>query len=162
MAARPPGATVGYTGLLEAGEAALLESISIAIPVLNGLSAILLVTAFAAIRRGNLERHRNLMLTNLCVSILFLICYVVQIATVGHKSFPGDDWVRVVFLTILTTHTILAVCLVPLALRTFFLAFRQRFSEHRRIARITFPVWLYVSVTGVVIYWMVNHLRPYA
>jgi putative membrane protein len=126
------------------------------------LSAILLVTAFAAIRSGHRERHRNLMLTNLGVSILFLACYVAQIATVGHKSFPGDDWVRVVFLTILTTHTILAVCLVPLALRTFFLAFRQRFTEHRRIARITFPVWLYVSVTGVVIYWMVNHLRPYA
>jgi putative membrane protein len=129
---------------------------------LNALSAILLVTALAAIRRGNRERHRNLMLTNLGVSILFLACYVTQIAMVGHKSFPGDDWVRVVFLTILTTHTILAVCLVPLALRTFFLAFRQRFTEHRRIARITFPVWLYVSVTGVVIYWMVNHLRPYA
>ncbi len=126
------------------------------------MSAALLVTAFAAIRHGQRERHRNLMVVNLGVSILFLVCYVTQIATLGHKSFPGDDWVRAVFLTILVSHTILAVCLVPLALRTFFLAFRQRFSEHRRIARITFPVWLYVSVTGVVIYWMVNHLRPYA
>jgi putative membrane protein len=140
----------------------LLEWISVAIPTLNALSAVLLVTALVAIRRGKRERHRNLMITNLCVSILFLVCYVTQIVTVGHKSFPGDDWVRVVFLTILISHTFLAVCLVPLALRTFFLAFRQRFSEHRRIARITFPVWLYVSVTGVVIYWMVNHLRPYA
>ena len=122
----------------------------------------MLVTAFVAIRRGERERHRNLMVTNLGVSILFLICYVVQIATLGHKSFPGDDWVRTVFLAILLSHTILAVFLVPLALRTFFLAFRHRFSEHRRIARITFPVWLYVSVTGFVIYWMVNHLRPYA
>ena len=122
----------------------------------------MLLTAFAAIRRGEREKHRNLMLTNLGVSIVFLVCYVVQVSTVGHKSFPGDDWVRVVFLTILTTHTILAVCLVPLVLRTFFLAIRQRFTEHRRIARITFPIWLYVSVTGVVIYWMVNHLRPYA
>jgi len=122
----------------------------------------LLVTAVVAIRRRNRVRHRNLMLTNLGVSIVFLVCYVVQVSTVGHKAFPGDDWVRVLFLTILTTHTFLAVCLVPLALRTFYLAFRQRFGEHRRIARITFPVWLYVSVTGVVIYWMVNHLRPYA
>jgi putative membrane protein len=129
---------------------------------LNALSAALLVTAFAAIRRGQRERHRNLMIANLGISILFLVCYVVQIATLGHKSFPGDDWVRAVFLTILVSHTILAVFLVPLALRTFFLAFRKRFSEHRRIARITFPVWLYVSITGVVIYWMVNHLRPYA
>ena len=108
------------------------------------------------------DGHRNLMLTNLGVSIVFLVCYVVQVSTVGHKSFPGDDWVRVVCLTILTTHTLLAVCLVPLVLRTFFLAIRQRFTEHRRIARITFPIWLYVSVTGVAIYWMVNHLRPYA
>jgi putative membrane protein len=142
--------------------AAVLEWVSAAIPSLNALSAALLVTAFVAIRRGKRERHRNLMVTNLGVSILFLVCYVVQIATLGHKSFPGDDWVRAVFLTILISHTILAVCLVPLVLRTFFLAFRQRFSEHRRIARITFPIWLYVSVTGVVIYWMVNHLRPYA
>ncbi len=135
--------------------------VSIALPILNTLSAVLLVTALAAIRRGERDLHRNLMVTNLGVSIVFLVCYVVQIATLGHKSFPGHDWVRAVFLTILISHTILAVCLVPLALRTFFLAFRQRFSEHRKIARITFPVWLYVSVTGVVIYWMVNHLRPY-
>jgi putative membrane protein len=161
MAARAAGATVGARST-RTGEFALLEWVSISIPILNASSAILLVSAFVAIRRGKRERHRNLMLANLGVSILFLVCYVVQISTVGHKSFPGDDWVRVVFLIILTTHTLLAVCLVPLALRTFFLAFRERFSEHRRIARVTFPVWLYVSVTGVVIYWMVNHLRPYS
>ena len=97
------------------------------------MSAVLLVAAFAAIRRGQRERHRNLMIANLGISILFLVCYVVQIATLGHKSFPGDDWVRTVFLTILLSHTILAVCLVPLVLRTFFLAFRQRFYEHRRL-----------------------------
>jgi putative membrane protein len=139
----------------------MLEWISVAIPSLNALSAVLLVSALVAIRRGERELHRNLMIVNLGVSIVFLVCYVIQIATLGHKSFPGNDWVRTAFLTILISHTILAVCLVPLVLRTFFLAFRQRFSEHRRIARITFPVWLYVSVTGVVIYWMVNHLRPY-
>jgi len=139
----------------------VLEWISVSIPVLNASSAVLLVTALVEIRRGNRERHRNLMLVNLGVSVAFLVCYVIQIATIGHKSFPGHDWVRSTFLAILISHTILAVCLVPLALRTFFLAFRQRFSEHRRIARIAFPVWLYVSVTGVVIYWMVNHLRPY-
>ena len=70
----------------------MLEWISVAIPSLNALSAVLLVTALVAIRRGNRERHRNLMVTNLCVSILFLVCYVTQIVTVGHKSFPGDDW----------------------------------------------------------------------
>ncbi len=139
----------------------MLQAVSVAIPSLNALSAALLVTALIAIRRGQRERHRNLMVANLAASILFLVCYVIQIATVGHKSFPGDDWVRSVFLAILGTHTFLAVCLVPLALRTFFLAFRKRFAEHRRIARITYPIWLYVSVTGVVIYWMVNHLRPH-
>jgi putative membrane protein len=140
----------------------LLEWISIAIPILNALSAVLLVTAYVAIRRGERERHRDLMLANLGFSIVFLICYVVQVVVVGHKRFPGDDWVRVLFLSILISHTFLAVCLVPLVVRTVFLAFRQRFAEHRRIARVTFPVWLYVSVTGVLIYWMVNHLRPYA
>jgi putative membrane protein len=140
----------------------LSEWVSIALPSLNALSAVLLVTALVAIRRGERDRHRNLMVTNLGVSIVFLAFYVFQIVTVGHKRFPGDDWVRTLFLTILISHTILAVSLVPLALRTFFLAFRQRFVEHRRIAWITFPVWLYVSITGVVIYWMVNHLRPYA
>ena len=120
----------------------MLEWISVALPSLNALSAVLLVTALVAIRRGERDRHRNLMIVNLCVSIVFLVCYVTQIVTVGHKRFPGDDWVRAVFLTILSSHTFLAVCLVPLALRTFFLAFRQRFPEHRRIARITFPVWL--------------------
>jgi len=139
----------------------VLEWVSVLIPCLNALSATLLVTALVAIRRGQRERHRNLMVVNLGVSIVFLIFYVYQVVTVGHKTFPGDDWVRTVFLTILITHTILAVSLVPLALRTFFLAFRERFPEHRRIARIPFPVWLYASVTGVVIYWMVNHLRPY-
>ena len=139
-----------------------MEWISVAIPCLNGLSAVLLVAALVAIRRGRRDRHRNLMVTNLGVSILFLVLYVTQIVTVGHKRFPGDDWVRTVFLAILVSHTILAVSLVPLALRTFFLGFKERFPEHRKIARIAYPVWLYVSVTGVVIYWMVNHLRPYA
>ena len=139
----------------------VLELITPALPILNGLNIVLLLTALGAIRRGQRERHRRLMLVNLGVSALFLVLYVTQIATVGHKRFPGDDWVRTVFLGILLTHTTLAVCLVPLVLRTVSLAVKERFAEHRRIARITFPVWLYVSVTGIVIYWMVNHLRPF-
>jgi putative membrane protein len=128
--------------------------------VLNVISAILLVTALVAIRRGNRDRHKNLMLVNLAVSVGFLVVYVTQQLLLGHRRFPGDDWVRTLFLTILTTHTILAVSLVPLVLRTVFLAAKERFSEHRKIARITFPIWLYISVTGVVIYWMNHHLRP--
>jgi putative membrane protein len=127
---------------------------------LNAVNIALLVTAFAAIRRGNRERHRALMLTNLGVAALFIVVYVTQMSLVGHKRFPGDDWVRTVFLVILTSHTILAVSLVPLVLRTVYLALKERFAEHRRIARVTFPIWLYISATGVVIYWMNHHLRP--
>ena len=113
-----------------------------------------------AIKQGLRERHKRLMVINLGVSAMFLVVYVTQQVLVGHQRFPGDDWVRTLFLWILTTHTILAVALVPLVLRTFYLGFKERFQEHRRIARWTFPIWLYISVTGVVIYWMNHHLRP--
>ena len=127
---------------------------------LNAVSATLLVTALVAIKQGLRQRHKRLMVINLGVSAMFLVVYVSQWLLVGHQRFPGDDWVRTLFLCILTSHTILAVTLVPLVLRTFFLGFKQRFAEHRRIARWTFPIWLYISVTGVVIYWMNHHLRP--
>ncbi|MBW2286330.1 MAG: DUF420 domain-containing protein [Deltaproteobacteria bacterium] len=138
----------------------LAETLSRMLAGLNAVSATLLVTALVAIKRGLRERHKRLMVVNLGVSALFLVIYVSQWVLVGHHRFPGDDWVRTLFLWILTSHTILAVTLVPLALRTFFLGFKERFVEHRKIARWTFPVWLYISVTGVVIYWMNNHLRP--
>ncbi|MBW2274230.1 MAG: DUF420 domain-containing protein [Deltaproteobacteria bacterium] len=128
--------------------------------VLNGTNAALLVAAIVAISRGERELHRRLMLTNLAVSLLFLAAYVVQTAILGHTRFPGEDWVRDLFRTLLGTHIVLEVCLVPLVVRTFYLAAKERFEEHRRIARFTFPVWLYVSLTGVVIYWMNHHLRP--
>ncbi len=127
---------------------------------LNGVNVTLLITAFAAIRRGNRGRHRALMLANLGVSVLFIVVYVVEMSLVGVTRFPGDDWVRTLFLVILTSHTSLAVTLVPLVLRTVYLALKERFAEHRRIARVTFPIWLYISATGVVIYWMNHHLRP--
>ena len=127
---------------------------------LNTVSATLLVTALVAIKQGRRERHKRLMIVNLGVSALFLVVYVTHLVVVGNQRFPGDDWVRTLFLSILTSHTILAVALVPLVLRTFFLGFKKRFDEHRKIARWTFPIWLYISVTGVVIYWMNHHLRP--
>ena len=138
----------------------LAEALPASLACLNAVSGTLLVTALAAIRRGNRERHRTLMIVNLGVSALFLVVYVTEISLFGNTRFPGDDWVRTLFLTILVSHTTLAVALVPLVLRTVYLAFKERFAEHRRIARITFPVWLYISVTGVVIYWMNHHLRP--
>ena len=138
----------------------LAEILPSLLATLNGMSVALLIAAFAAIRRGYRDRHRTLMLANLGVSVLFVVVYVVQMSLVGVTRFPGDDWVRSLFLVILTSHTILAVTLVPLVLRTFYLAFKERFAGHRRIARVAFPIWLYVSATGVVIYWMNHHLRP--
>ncbi len=138
----------------------LAEVLPSLLATLNGVSVVLLVTAVAAIRRGRRDRHRALMLANLGVSVLFIVVYVVEMSLVGITRFPGDDWVRSLFLVILTSHTILAVTLVPLVLRTVYLAFKERFAEHRRIARVTFPIWLYISATGVVIYWMSHHLRP--
>jgi putative membrane protein len=138
----------------------LAEVLPASLACLNAVSVTLLITALVAIRRGNRERHRTLMIVNLGVSALFLVVYVTEMSLFGTTRFPGDDWVRSLFLTILVSHTILAVTLVPLVLRTFYLGFKERFAEHRRIARITFPVWFYISVTGVVIYWMNHHLRP--
>ena len=138
----------------------LAEVLPSLLATFNGVSVVLLVTAVAAIRRGRRDRHRALMLANLGVSVLFIVVYVVEMSLVGITRFPGDDWVRSLFLVILTSHTILAVTLVPLVLATVYLAFKERFAEHRRIARVTFPIWLYISATGVVIYWMSHHLRP--
>jgi putative membrane protein len=138
----------------------LAEVLPSLLATLNGVSVVLLVTAVAAIRRGRRDRHRALMLANLGVSVLFIVVYVIEMSLVGITRFPGDDWVRSLFLVILTSHTILAVTLVPLVLTTVYRAFKKRFAEHRRIARVTFPIWLYISATGVVIYWMSHHLRP--
>ena len=138
----------------------LAEILPALMATLNGVSVVLLVTGFAAIRRRRRDRHRALMLTNLGFAVLFVVVYVVQMSVVGTTRFPGDDWVRSLFLGILASHTILAVTLVPLVLTVVYLAFKERFSEHRRIARVAFPIWLYVSATGVVIYWMSHHLRP--
>jgi putative membrane protein len=127
---------------------------------LNGAMLALLIAGFAAIRRGRRDVHPKLMVSALTLGVAFLILYVVQYSLMGHRRFPGDDAVRTLFLAILTTHTILAVVVVPLILRSVYLAARARFAEHRRFVRFTYPIWLYVSFTGIVIYWMNNHLRP--
>jgi putative membrane protein len=127
---------------------------------LNAAITGLLIAALVAIRRGRRETHRRLMLSAVSLGTLFIVLYVVQTSLVGHRRFPGDDWVRTLFLCILTTHTVLAVAVVPLVARTLQLALRERFAEHRRIVRVTYPVWLYVALTGLFIYWMNNFGRP--
>ncbi len=125
---------------------------------LNGTSAVLLVLGWRAIRAGERARHRALMLAALGASLLFLAGYVTRIALTGTHAFPGSGAFRALYLAILTSHTLLAAAAAPLILRTLFLALRARFPDHRRIARATFPVWLYVSVTGVAVYVMLYHL----
>lgn len=98
------------------------------------------------------------MLSAFFVSTLFLISYLVYHAQVGSVRFPGQGWVRPVYFSVLLSHTVLAVTIVPLALATLSRALRGRFDDHRRIARWTLPLWLYVSVTGVVVYWMLYRL----
>ena len=127
---------------------------------LNAAICVLLVWGRLAIWRGDRVLHPRLMLAAVTVGCLFVAGYVVQVVLAGHQRFPGNDWVRTLFLTILVSHIALAVTVVPLVTRVLYLASRQRHAEHRRIARIAFPVWLYVALTGVVIYWMNQQLRP--
>ncbi|MGZ8436135.1 MAG: DUF420 domain-containing protein [Candidatus Binatia bacterium] len=119
---------------------------------LNTLSAVFLCAGYFFIRRKNRGAHQRCMLAAVTCSILFLISYLVYHYQVGSVGFKGQGWIRPVYFTILITHTILAAAVVPLVLLTLIRALRERFDAHRRIARWTFPIWLYVSVTGVVIY----------
>ena len=128
---------------------------------LNATSFALLVAAFHQIRRGNVTAHRRLMLSALAVSGLFLVSYVVYHANYGSVRFQGQGAVRAVYFFILVTHVILAAAIVPLVLVTLRRALAGDFARHRRVARWTYPIWLYVSVTGVVVYVMLYHLyRP--
>ena len=123
---------------------------------LNALSALLLIAGFVMIRTGRREAHRACMTAALGVSILFLISYVVYHAQAGLTRYQGLGWTRTVYLTILLTHEPLAACVPFLAIWTFIRASQGRFDLHRRIARVTYPIWLYVSVTGVIIYLMLR------
>ncbi|HEX3320810.1 MAG TPA: DUF420 domain-containing protein [Terriglobales bacterium] len=125
---------------------------------LNGASACLLLVGRILIARKRIAQHRAVMLTALGTSTLFLISYLYYHAHVGSVHFRGQGWVRPVYFTILISHTILAATIVPLVLITANRALKARFPAHRSIARWTFPLWLYVSVTGVVIYIMLYHL----
>jgi uncharacterized membrane protein YozB (DUF420 family) len=125
---------------------------------LNGASACLLFLGRALIARKRIAQHRAVMLTALGTSTLFLVSYLYYHAHVGSVHFRGQGWVRPLYFTILISHTILAAAIVPLVLITLNRALKARFPAHRSIARWTFPLWLYVSITGVVIYLMLYHL----
>jgi uncharacterized membrane protein YozB (DUF420 family) len=125
---------------------------------LNALAAVLLVTGYVLIRRRRWIAHRNVMTAALVCSTLFLTSYLIYHAHVGSVRFPGRGAARTLYLTILATHTVLAAAVPILAGITVVRAWRRRFPQHKRLARWTLPIWLYVSVTGVVVYWMLYRM----
>lgn len=122
--------------------------------LLNSIAAILLATGYMFVRRRQLAAHRVCMLAAFGTSALFLLSYLIYHFNVGSVAFTGQGWIRFTYFTILISHVILAVTVLPLALLTLNHAMRERFDRHRNIARLTLPIWMYVSVTGVVVYVM--------
>jgi uncharacterized membrane protein YozB (DUF420 family) len=132
------------------------------LPLLNALlnttSAILVITGYRLVRAGRREAHRRVMLLAIATSFLFLVSYLAYHAQVGSVRFTGRGLIRAVYLTILASHTVLAAAILPLVLVTATRALRGRFDAHRRLARYAFPLWLYVSVSGVVVYVMLYRM----
>jgi uncharacterized membrane protein YozB (DUF420 family) len=130
---------------------------------LNGLSAIFLSAGFVFIKKKNVPAHRNCMISAFATSVVFLICYLTYHILVRHVTrFENPAWFRPIYLGILLTHTVLAVVIVPLVLMTLSRALKQRFDLHKKIARWTWPLWMYVSVTGVVVYLILYQIFPQA
>lgn len=126
---------------------------------LNASCALALLAGYYFIRRKNVAAHKACMLTAFALSTLFLTSYLYYHYHHGATKFPGEGWARAIYLSILATHTVLAAAIVPLVLVTLWRAWKEQFDRHARLARWTLPLWLYVSVTGVVIYWMLYQVR---
>ena len=127
---------------------------------LNAASALFLVVGFFLVREKNIRAHKACMLAAFATSTVFLVCYLTYHYFHGTTHFRGQGNVRSFYFVLLGSHTVLAALIVPLALATLHRAWRERFPQHKRIARWTLPLWLYVSVTGVLVYWMLYHLYP--
>ena len=124
---------------------------------LNATAAVLLTTGYILIRRGRVAQHRAVMIATVCTSVLFLISYLTYHAQIGSKHFEGQGPIRTVYFTILLTHTVLAIVIVPMVLMTLSRGLKGKYDRHRAIARWTLPLWMYVSVTGVIVYVMLYH-----
>ncbi len=124
--------------------------------LLNSASTVLIVSGFIAIKKKKYVTHMKLMLTAFITSSLFLISYLIYHNFVGHTPFPGEGWIRPVYFTILISHIILSAFVVPLVLTSYYFAFSGKFKTHRKVSMWTFPIWLYVSVTGVAIFFILN------
>lgn len=125
---------------------------------LNGTAAVLLGIGWTLIRRGRIAQHRAVMIAAFCTSVLFLISYLTYHAQIGSKPFQGQGGIRIVYFTILLTHTVLAVAIVPLVLITLSRGLKRNDARHRAIARWTLPLWMYVSITGVIVYLMLYRI----
>ncbi|MBC5862372.1 DUF420 domain-containing protein [Flavobacterium sp. K77] len=122
----------------------------------NGLTAILLVAAVMAIKNGNRKLHQSLMTAAIALSLAFLVMYVAYHMTADSTKFGGDGAIKAVYFFILITHIVLSIAIIPMVLITYVRALSQRFDAHKKIAKITFPIWLYVAVTGVIVYLMIS------
>ncbi|HEY4640353.1 MAG TPA: DUF420 domain-containing protein [Thermoanaerobaculia bacterium] len=127
---------------------------------LNALSGIFLLTAFVLIRRKKIDAHKRFMLAACTTSLLFLTSYLAYHSVAGTTRFAGLGWSRPVYFTLLLTHTVLAVVIVPLAIVSVFNGLKMRVPTHRRFAKVTFPIWMYVSVTGVLVYFFLYQWFP--
>jgi putative membrane protein len=127
---------------------------------LNGISALLLPCGYTAIRARKIAVHKTFMIAAFLTSTAFLVSYLAYHYRVGHVVFQGQGWIRPVYFALLLTHTVLAVVIVPMILVTLRRAWLQKFDKHRLIARWTLPLWMYVSVTGVIVYLMVYQIYP--
>lgn len=125
--------------------------------VLNGCAFVFLCAALVAIKRGNVELHKRLILIAVGLSALFLACYLTYHITCEPVSFRGEGWIRPVYYALLISHVVLAAVQVPLILRTLYLGLKDRRAEHRKWAKVTTPIWLYVSLTGVIVYLLLYH-----
>jgi len=128
--------------------------------LLNAGAGLLVLLGWRAIRRGDRQSHRRLMVGAVAVSAVFLVSYLTRVALTGTHRFPGDGWVRGLYLAILVSHTLMAAAVAPMVLRSLFLGLSGRLDAHRRIARITFPIWVYVSATGVLVYVLLYQVAP--
>ena len=122
----------------------------------NSIATLFLIAGYIAIRNHNFTRHMQFMLAAFVASTLFLVSYVIYHNFTGHTPFPGEGWIRPVYFFILITHIVLSVAIVPLVLSSFYFALSGRLKVHRKLSKVTLPVWLYVSVTGIIIYFILN------
>ena len=123
---------------------------------INGITAVILLIALKAIKSKNIKLHQNLMKTAIALSLVFLLMYVAYHMTSDSTSYGGEGFIRYVYFFILISHIILSIGIIPMVLFTYVQAYTKQFEDHKKIARYTFPIWLYVAVTGVIVYFMIS------